>query len=198
MVPKIEAGSIAKQRQMRQRQIMDAALSLALEGGAPTVTVAAVATKAGLSRSSIYEYFSSSADLIADLILEELEAYQLRLQTAVASSDNPYHYIELWIEEALRYVTDGRHMLVKSLNSVAIPDYRRHEVAMGHRNLMTTIAPALTQIGIEDPMVALTYLQNTLDVAAVRIDSGNAPAPEILSAQRYALAGLRALAGETF
>jgi AcrR family transcriptional regulator len=48
-------------------------MSLALESGAPSVTVAAVAKRAGISRSLVYEYFSSSADLIADLVLEELE-----------------------------------------------------------------------------------------------------------------------------
>jgi AcrR family transcriptional regulator len=83
MSPKIQAATVVEQRQMRQRQLIDAALSIALESGAANITVAAVAKRAGLARSSMYEYFSSSADLIADLVIEELALYQKRLAQAV-------------------------------------------------------------------------------------------------------------------
>jgi AcrR family transcriptional regulator len=194
MSPKIAEATIGEQRAMRQKQIIDAAMSLALEAGAPSVTVTAVAKRAGISRSLVYEYFSSSADLIADLVLEELEYYRVRLMTAVHGVENPYIYIELWIAEALQYVADGRHLLVKSLNSVAAPDFRKEEIIQGHRNMMATIINPLRMIDIKDLGLAISYLQSTIDAAAKRIDSGNEAALEIQNAQTFAIAGLRALA----
>ena len=194
MSPKIAEATIGEQRAMRQRQIIDAAMSLALESGAPAVTVAAVAKRAGISRSLVYEYFSSSADLIADLVLEELEYYKQRLMTAVDGVEDPYHYIELWISEALQYVADGRHMLVKSLNSVAAPEFRKAEISQGHRNMMATIIDPLKSIAGTDAGIALSYLQSAIDAAAKRIDAGNEAALEIRHAQMFAMAGLRALA----
>jgi AcrR family transcriptional regulator len=191
--PRIQEATIVEQRKMRQRQLMDAALSLAIEGGIDSVTVSAVAKKAGLSRSSIYEYFASSADLIADLIMEEMAYYNQRLLNAVNDVEDPYKYIELWIAEALQYVVDGRHLLVKSLNSVSTPNFRKSDIAQGHKQLMATITKPLSTIGLDDLTLGLTYLQSTIDAASVRIESGNEPAPEILYAQKYALAGLRAL-----
>lgn len=193
MSPKIVEATIGEQRAMRQRQIIEAAMSLALESGAPSVTVAAVAKRAGISRSLVYEYFSSSADLIADLVLEELEHYRERLMNAVHGVEDPFAYIELWIAEALQYVADGRHLLVKSLNSVAAPDFRKEEIAQGHRNMMATIINPLRMIEIEDLGLAISYLQSAIDAAAKRIDAGNEAAPEIRNAQLFALAGLRAL-----
>ncbi len=193
MSPRIQEATIVEQRKMRQRQFMDAALSLAIEGGIDSVTVSAVAKKAGLSRSSIYEYFSSSADLIADLIMEEMAYYNQRLLKAVNEVEDPYVYIELWIAEALQYVVDGRHLLVKSLNSVTTPNFRKSDIAQGHEQLMATITKPLSTIGLDDLTLGLTYLQNTIDVASVRIESGNDAAPEIIYAQKYALAGLKAL-----
>jgi AcrR family transcriptional regulator len=168
-------------------------MSLALEGGAVSVTVAAVAKRAGISRSLVYEYFSSSADLIADLVLEELSYYQERLMTAVDDVEDPYEYIELWIAEALQYVADGRHLLVKSLNSVAAPDFRKDEISQGHRNMMATIIKPLQEIFIADLGLAISYLQSAIDAAAKRIDAGNESALEIQRAQIFAIAGLRAL-----
>ena len=194
MSPKIAEATIGEQRAMRQRQIIDAAMSLALESGAPSVTVAAVAKRAGISRSLVYEYFSSSADLIADLVLEELEYYKNRLMTAVNGVEDPYIYIELWISEALQYVADGRHLLVKSLNSVAAPEFRKAEISQGHRNMMATIIEPLKEISIADLGLAVTYLQSAIDAAAKRIDAGNDAALEIRHAQSFAVAGLRALA----
>jgi len=195
MSPKIQAATVVEQRQMRQRQLIDAALAIALESGAANITVAAVAKRAGLARSSMYEYFSSSADLIADLVIEELALYQKRLAQAVKGTEDPYQHIELWIAEALQYVVDGRHMLIKSLNAAAIPDFRRDEISQGHRNLMTTISAPLQDIGLTDIRGAMSYLQNTIEAASVRIESGSDSELEIRSAQLYAIAGLRALSG---
>jgi AcrR family transcriptional regulator len=195
MSPKIQAATVVEQRQMRQRQLIDAALSIALESGAANITVAAVAKRDGLARSSMYEYFSSSADLIADLVIEELALYQKRLAHAVKGTEDPYQHIELWIAEALQYVVDGRHMLIKSLNAAAIPEFRRDEISQGHRNLMTTISAPLQEIGLTDIRGAMSYLQNTIEAASVRIESGSDSELEIRSAQIYAIAGLRALSG---
>jgi AcrR family transcriptional regulator len=195
MSPRIQAATVVEQRQMRQRQLIDAALSIALESGAANITVAAVAKRAGLARSSMYEYFSSSADLIADLVIEELALYQKRLAQAVNGTEDPYQHIELWIAEALQYVVDGRHMLIKSLNAAAIPEFRRDEISQGHRNLMTTISAPLQEIGLTDIRGAMSYLQNTIEAASVRIESGSDSEIEIRSAQIYAIAGLRALSG---
>jgi AcrR family transcriptional regulator len=178
---------------MRQRQLMDAALSLAMEGGVDSVTVSAVAKRAGLARSSIYEYFASSADLIADLVMEEMAYYNKRLLKAVDNVQDPFEYISLWIEEALQYVVDGRHLLVKSLNTVTTPNYRKSDIAQGHKDLMGTIIKPLSEIGLPDVKLGLAHVQATIDVASVRIESGNEAAPEISYAQKYAIAGLRAL-----
>jgi len=63
---RIATQTLAEHRDWRRNQLIEAAASIALESGGAAVTVAAVAQKAGLSRTSVYEYFGSSADLVAD------------------------------------------------------------------------------------------------------------------------------------
>ena len=193
-MPKIQAPSIAEHRERRRHQLIAAAMELAISGGAEAVTVSAVAQRAGLSRSSIYEYFSSSADLIADLVVEELDYYTARLAEAIKGSTDPFEKIALWIAEGLRYVEDGRHMLVKSLNTVSTPDYRKEEVAMGHRRLISPLRQALAETGIKEIASAGAFLQSVTDAASMRIDAGNDAELEIQNAVAFALAGLRALA----
>jgi AcrR family transcriptional regulator len=179
---------------LRRQQLISAALELALGEGAEAVTVAAIAKKAGLARSSIYEYFASSADLIADLILEELDYYSNRLAVAIVDATDPFEKIEHWIAEGLRYVADGRHMLVKSLNTISTPEFRKEEIAMGHRKMIAPLHQALVETGIKDPAAAAAFLSSVTDAASIRIDAGNDAELEIQRASTFALAGLRALA----
>ena len=192
-MPKIQAPTLALHRELRRQQLMSAAMELAIADGAESITVAAVAAKAGLARSSIYEYFASSADLVADLVLEELDYYTRRLSEAVADASDPYLRIELWITESLRYVADGRHMLVKSLNTIDTPDERKDEIVMGHRRMMAPLQDSLVGTGISNIRAAAALLASVTDAASVRIDAGNDAELEIQSAVAFALAGLRAL-----
>lgn len=193
-MPKIVAPTIGEHRELRRSQLISAAMELALTQGAQAVTVSAVAAKAGLARTSIYEYFASSADLVADLVLEELSHYAHRLSDAIKDVDDPYEKIERWIAEGLRYVADGRHMLVKSLNTISTPEDRKEEIAMGHRHLMAPLRRALEETGIVEIKTASTMLQAVTDAASIRIDAGNEAELEIQSAVTFAIAGLRALA----
>lgn len=196
MSPKISAPSILQQRAMRQEQIIQAALTMAIEGGAESITMSAVAKAAGISRSALYEYFSSSADLISDLILDELNDYRLHLAQAISHSDDPLEQISIWIAVSLSYVVDGRHMLAKSLNSISPPEFRRDEIRAAHRALMSTLKNPLDALGIPMGSPAISLLQSAIDVATKRIESGKDTELEVRSAQTFALAGLKALSEE--
>ena len=192
-MPKIQAPTVALHRELRRQQLMSAAMELALVSGAQSITVAAVAAKAGLARSSIYEYFASSADLVADLVLEELDYYPRRLSDAVSGETDPFKRIELWVVESLRYVADGRHMLVKSLNTISTPADRKDEILLGHRRMMAPLQESLIEAGLADIRIASALLASVTDAASIRIDAGNDAELEIQSAVNFALAGLRAL-----
>lgn len=192
-MPKISASSVVEHRELRRQQLMEAAITLAIQGGAHTITVSAVAAKAGLARSSVYEYFNSSADLIAELIIEELDYYSERLAKAISEVSDPFEKIEKWIAEGLRYVADGRHMLVKSLNTIDTPDNRKEEISVGHRRLMAPLRSAIVETKVKDPKMAGVFLQSITDAASMRIDAGSDAQEEINSATVFALAGLRAL-----
>ena len=146
-----------------------------------------------MARSSIYEYFASSADLVADLVLEELDYYTGRLAHAIEGATDPYNRIELWITESLRYVADGRHMLVKSLNTINTPQERKEEILLGHRRMMAPLQNSLVEAGIANTRAAAALLASVTDAASIRIDAGNEAELEIQSAVAFALAGLRAL-----
>lgn len=192
-MPKLNVRHVAEQREWRRTQLIAAAAQIALESGGDAITVSAVAQRAGLARTSVYEYFGSSAELVADLIIEELAGFTQILNTSVSSATNPNDAIEKWIESALLYIADGRHLLAKALSATSLPKSRAHEVGTAHRALLAPIHQALGDLGIKDIQFALLMIQTITDAATKRIESGNDAEAEIKKTLNFCIAGLSTL-----
>ena len=192
-MPRIETETLAQHRDWRRNQLIEAAASIALESGGSAVTVAAVAQRAGLSRTSVYEYFGSSADLIADLVLEELNNFALYLRDAVADTEQPIESIAAWIQSALTYIADGRHLLAKALNATSLPQERTAAIGAAHRALLAPLVTGLTAMGVKDNQRALLFIQAITDASTKRIEGGHDAEAEIKSATAFCIAGLTSI-----
>jgi len=192
-MPRIETETLAQHRDWRRNQLIEAAASIALESGGAAVTVAAVAQRAGLSRTSVYEYFGSSADLVADLVLEELKNFAQYLQEAVSQTDQPVDNIHAWIESALTYIADGRHLLAKALNASSLPQEGSMAIGAAHRALLAPLVSGLTAMGIKDTQRALLFIQAITDASTKRIEGGHDAEAEIKSATAFCIAGLTSI-----
>ena len=194
-MPKISTPDLASHRDWRRNQLIAAATEIAIEGGSASISIAAVAARAGLSRTSVYEYFASSQDLVADLLIEELNNFSELLKEAIADHSDPITALTIWIETSLNYVGDGRHLLAKSLHATTLPRERNAEIAAAHRQMLAPLSKTFAALGITDTARALSQLQATTDVATRRIESGAATAKdEIAVTTDFYISGVKALA----
>ena len=193
-MPKIETQTLSQHRDWRRGQLIEAAAAIALESGGAAITVAAVAARAGLSRTSVYEYFASSADLAADLVIDELNSFAQELRKISEAGSTPIEAIDLWIEGSLQYIADGRHLLAKALNAIDLPRNRSAAIGMAHGALLAPLRSKLEELGISDTNFALTLIQSTTDGASRRIESGDDAELVIRSTREFCTAGLTALA----
>ena len=192
-MPKIVTETLAQHRDWRRSQLIDAAAAIALESGGAAVTVAAVAARAGLSRTSVYEYFASSADLAADLVIDELKIFGEELARISATGETAIQSIDLWIEGSLRYIADGRHLLAKALNAVDLPRNRGAAIGAAHGALLSPLRANLEELGVKDVSFALSLIQSTTDGASKRIERGDDAEIVISSTREFCIAGLQAL-----
>lgn len=193
-MPRIKTPTLADHRDWRRSQLIDAAAAIALESGGQSITVASVAARAGLSRTSVYEYFASSADLAADLVIDELESFAEALAEATSGEEDPLDSIEKWIQASLQYIADGRHLLAKALNSVDLPRDRSAAIGTAHRALLAPLQSKLIAIGITDTGFALSMIQSITDSASRRIESGEEAEAVISMTTNFCIAGLNSLA----
>lgn len=192
-MPRIETATLADHRDWRRGQLIDAAASIALQSGGEAITVSAVAARAGLSRTSVYEYFASSADLVADLVIDELDTFASTLGEAIKESTSPIGAIEKWIEASLQYIADGRHLLAKALNAIDLPRNRSAEIGRAHRAMLEPLTSQLADLGISEIDFALSMIQSATDKASKKIESGEDADLVISLTTKFCIAGVQAL-----
>ena len=178
-MPKISAPTVAEHREQRRAALLEAAAALILREG--TFTVAEVATEVGLSRSAVYEYYNSAADLIADVLVDELAEWSATLVAATESVPEPHARIRAWVQAVLEYVRDGRHALVRAAGSVDLPPTRRAQVQAQHRDLIQPLSAAVTELGVDDPAAVAGLVWGVADAAITRIEAGMTTAEREMS-----------------
>ncbi len=193
-MPRLQTESLAAQRTWRRAQLLDAAAAIALESQGAAVSVSAIATRAGFSRTSFYEYFESTSEIVAELITSELNTFSAYLESATKQADSAEGAISTWIENSLAYVADGRHILAKTLSSIEISRDRSAAIGVAHRRMLSCLIEPLQQIGISDTSQALALIQSATDAATRRIESGHDSDAEISTTSAFIMAGLRSLA----
>jgi len=189
-MPKIAAASVAEHREMRRDALVDVAADLMRSEGSSAVTMAAIAERAGLSRTAVYEYYRSAADLIADVIVDELAAWADHLGDCCSGIDDPRLRLETWIRSALAYVADGRHALVRAAGDATLPPVRRAQVAAMHRDLARPVHEALRDLGVPSPDRHAGYVWGVVESATRRIEAGLPAEDEVDAAVAFALGGI--------
>ena len=187
-MPRIDAPTLAEHREQRRDALLEATTTVMRESG--TVTMSAVAERTGLSRTAVYEYYRSSADLIADVLVDELAAWIDHLAEAIDGIADPRERLVTWIRAALAYVEDGRHALVRAAGDATLPPVRRAQVQTLHRDLAAPVYVALREIGVTDAERIASYVWGVVEAATRHIESGRAADDEVDAAIAFALAGV--------
>ena len=172
------------QRDLRREQLLSVALEMALESPSRDISMTELARRAGLSRTSVYDYFASSSDVISQILIQELDNYVNLLSSAVKSAVSPEDRIRAWIEASLRYVTNGDHLLAKGMGALSANQESIRIFRAKHQLLLAPLTAVFTELGIGEVNRALTFTQSITDMAVKNIERITASDGSIADIQR--------------
>jgi AcrR family transcriptional regulator len=167
---KSTARSGRSQRDLRREQLLSVALQMALESPSREISMTELARRAGLSRTSVYDYFASSSDVISQILIQELDNYAKLLSSAVADADSAQGRIRAWIEASLRYITDGDHLLAKGMGAISANPETVRIFRAKHQLLLAPLTAVFDELGIKEVHRALSFTQSVTDGAVKNIE----------------------------
>ncbi|MEW2253076.1 TetR/AcrR family transcriptional regulator [Streptomyces sp. NPDC058733] len=176
-MPKINAATVAEHRAQQRAALIQAAVDVLVEQGAAAVTPAAVGARAGLARSSFYQYFPSAAALLAAIVEEAFTAADSATTQALADVHEPAARLDAFIRTELRLASQGAHRPAKALMQADLPPEclaRVHELHHRHYAPLQAAITALTGEA-EAPELTAQLVGGTVQAAMTAIDHGADP-----------------------
>jgi AcrR family transcriptional regulator len=170
-VPRIDAPTIAQHRAQRRRALLDAARALLVENPHRTLTLAAVASRAGLPRSSTYEYFPSGRELLLELVEEVLPNWSRRVTTAMAAADTPGGKVLAYATANLRLVAEGEHALATALVQSVPGEQVSASTQRMHDQMSQPLSAALAELGLAEPDVTAKLISAVVYTASRMIEA---------------------------
>lgn len=190
-MPRINAPTVAAHRKQQLRALLDGARAILGETGqAPTL--AATAERAGLARSSVYQYFSSPDDLLAAVVADVFPAWARQVRDRMDAAEGAGERVWAYVCANLELFTSSEQAVATALRKVVEPSVLREPVAAFHAELHEPLVAALVDHGEPHPRLVADTVDGVVVRTAQALIDGSEDAPHDHDA---ALAHLRRLLG---
>ena len=117
-MPKVSGGSVAAHRQATREAIFSTFAGLVYERGYDAVSLADVASAAGMSRTTMYNYFADKDALVVAFTESEVSAFTTALAADLASATSPVERLRIYVHSQLRYISRNHLPPGRSLQMV--------------------------------------------------------------------------------
>jgi TetR/AcrR family transcriptional regulator, cholesterol catabolism regulator len=113
---------LTRAQQARRGRVIDAAMSLALEGGYEAVQMRDVAARADVAMGTVYRYFTSKDHLLAASLVHWVELLEARLAQQPARGAQPAERVLDVLDRALRAMNRQPKLVAAVFASLSSPD----------------------------------------------------------------------------
>lgn len=170
-MPRISAPTLAEHRAARERALLDAAHDLLLEAGeAPGLQQ--VARRAGLARTSVYQYFGSRADLLRAMVRDVFPRWTERVTGAMAAAPTEADRILAYAIANVQLVAEGAHAVGSALASLTPGEELDEQAARMHQEIQEPLLRTLSSLAVESPDAVAELIGSLVHTATRMLDSG--------------------------
>lgn len=193
-MPRIDAPTVAEHHARQRRSLLDAARALLAETGqAPSM--AAVGRRAGLARSSVYQYFDSPEALLHAVVGDVFPDWADQVRTRVDAAGEPPARVWAYVEANIALFASSEQAVAQALARVVDPQVLRGPMQEFHERLQEPVRQALTELG-EPDAGAMAEMIDAMIVHASHVTGADHPAGAGGDGEpEHALALLRRLVG---
>lgn len=148
-MPRIDAPTVAEHHTRQRRALLDAARALLAETGqAPSM--AAVGRRAGLARSSVYQYFDSPEALLHGVVADVFPDWAGQVQRHVDAATSPGERVWAYVEANVALFASSEQAVAQALARVVDPQVLRGPMQEFHAQLQVPLRTALADLGEPD------------------------------------------------
>lgn len=184
-VPKIDAPTVQAHRDQVQQRIFEAFAGLMDERSFDAISMAQIASRAGLGRTAIYHHFHDKEAVVVAFASYETENYLAALRSDLESAGDPVEKIRIYLRHQLeagqQFHTGMGGILYHLLSESAMEKIHDH---------VTAVEEVLEQIleeGIADGTFQITDRRTAMSLLHAALTTRQLPVPAV---EEFVLRGL--------
>lgn len=170
-MPRIKASSVVEHRAQQEEAILNATFDLLHElGAAPSL--AQVAGRAGMARTSIYQYFKSPTELLQAAAREVYPRWFARVSGAVEAAATPTEAVLAYATTCIDLVAEGGHAVGTALASITPEPDLDEQAEQMHASARQPLVDALQRLGIAEPEPIADLVTAVIHAAGQMVEQG--------------------------
>lgn len=146
-MPKISAPTVAEHRIAQRAALVRAGEGILLASDLASVTPRRVTERAGLSRSSFYDYFPSRDDLLVAIAIDAFERWDAEVERALAGVDPGLPQLRAFVDTTMAMTAEGRHAIAAKLRAADLSPSRYDDLMRLHDALLRPLRRVLDDLG---------------------------------------------------
>ena len=161
-MPRITGDSLQEHRERLQRRVFEAFAELMAERSFDAISMAAIAERAELGRTSIYHHFPDKESVVVAFASHETEQYLDRLRDVLTEAETPADRLRLYVRHQLAEGERFHMGLGPQLYGVLGPESR--QAIRGHVVAVEDVLRRILEAGIADGSFAVDDVDGTMSL----------------------------------
>lgn len=178
-------------RDQREHEILAAALAELTEKEVTQISMSSLASRTGLTRTAIYQYFASVDDIFAELVINDMADLVNTMDSQIAQIDDPTERIRAWVLSSLEHLSSGEHAIIRRLSEINLAAEKRGIVRALHGQFMDSLSSPVKELELENAPSVCAHIAAVVNSAANRIDLGFDFAYEAAAAESFVMSAIR-------
>lgn len=133
----------------------------------------AVGERVGLARSSVYQYFASTEELLAAVVADIFPAWAEQVLDKVVAARTPGSRVWAYVEANVELFASSEQAVAAALTRVVDPQVLQGPMHEFHARLQTPLHKALEELGEDEPAAMAEHINSLIMQAARDLDGSD-------------------------
>lgn len=174
-MPKISAPTVAEHRALQRAALVRAGEEVLEEGGLAGFSAGAVAERAGMARSSFYDYFSTKDDLLVAIAIKAIERWGAAIEKALREVPPGPEQLEAFVKATMTMTADRKHAIAGLIRDAELSPSHMEDLMTLHEALLKPATDVLEHVGVEASRSRVALMQGVLDAGMKLVMYGQDP-----------------------
>ncbi len=182
-MPRIVEPTLAEHRASRRAALIEAGEFVLRRRGLAAVTPGNVCERAGLARTSFYDYFRTKDDLLIAIAIDAMERWAADIEQLLAHVEPGLPALKAYIDATMQMTAEGRHDIASALREANLKPSKMDDLMTLHGVLFRPLMHVLAGLEINSLERALAMLEGLLNAGVGLVTRGSDPGE--ISAEVY-------------